>query len=409
MAKVNLPKNIENVIDRLNRSGFEAYAVGGSVRDSLMGKIPTDYDITTSAMPPEIKAVFSDFKTLDTGIAHGTVTVFSDGFPVEVTTYRIDGEYKDSRHPESVTFSSSLKDDLARRDFTMNAIAYSPNDGISDFFGGKNDIKDKIIRCVGESDKRFNEDALRILRAIRFSSTLGFSIDEETSDAILKNANLLKNISKERIFSEIKKLLLGENAENVILNYRKVFEVIFPKLSEYDSEKYRLSAKMVSLCEEDIYLKFACLFYFLDSGCAKALLNSLKSDKKTADRVCACLKVCLPEGDLGIADMQKCFYKFGSVAVLDFLKLRRLLSIAKGGGAESEISRLISIANEAKKLPHKITHLDIRGDEINAEGRMIKIILEKLLFLVIDKKVSNKKSELINSAKTLEGDMYETK
>ena len=179
-----LPKNVRFILDRFNDSGYSAYVVGGPVRDLLRGVTPSDYDITTSASPSEIKALFSDIRTVDTGIKHGTVTLVIDSEPYEVTTYRIDGEYLDARHPECVEFTDRLELDLLRRDFTMNAIAYNPGAGLVDTTGGIADIEAKIIRCVGEPSLRFSEDALRILRALRFSATLGFEIEERTADAI---------------------------------------------------------------------------------------------------------------------------------------------------------------------------------------------------------------------------------
>lgn len=181
-------ENVDTAINLLQSAGFEAYAVGGCVRDSLLGKTPNDWDITTSAKPEDMKSVFADFHCIDTGIKHGTVTVVIDGEPLEITTFRLDGEYEDNRHPKSVTFTSDLGADLGRRDFTVNAMAYSKMTGTVDLFGGQNDLKNKIIRCVGDPDRRFNEDALRILRALRFASALDFEIEEKTAQSLLKTA-----------------------------------------------------------------------------------------------------------------------------------------------------------------------------------------------------------------------------
>ncbi len=175
---MQIPQKILYILDRLELAGFEAYIVGGCVRDSLMGQQPHDFDITTSALPEETEQVFSDLKVIETGLKHGTVTVLIEGEPVEITTYRIDGEYSDGRHPNEVKFTRSLHEDVARRDFTMNGIAYSPKRGLSDSVGGAEDIRRCTIRCIGEPDRRFNEDALRILRALRFSAVLGFEIEE---------------------------------------------------------------------------------------------------------------------------------------------------------------------------------------------------------------------------------------
>ena len=206
---IDLPHNVDKIITTLQENGYEAYAVGGCVRDSILGRIPGDWDITTSAMPEETKALFQ--KTFDTGIEHGTITVLFDGEGYEVTTYRIDGEYEDSRHPKEVTFTRSLSEDLLRRDFTINAMAYNSKDGLVDLFGGIEDIHRKVIRCVGDAHARFSEDALRILRGIRFAAQLGFEIEEETRDGMKKLAPTLKNISAERIQVELIKTMVSSN------------------------------------------------------------------------------------------------------------------------------------------------------------------------------------------------------
>lgn len=204
---IQIPEKVNKIIKRLQEHGYDAYAVGGCVRDSLLGRIPADWDITTSAKPMEVKALFK--RTVDTGLQHGTVTVLLDKEGFEVTTYRIDGEYEDSRHPKEVIFTGKLEEDLKRRDFTINAMAYNDREGLVDVFGGARDLKQKIIRCVGEPGERFTEDALRILRAVRFSAQLGFMIEEDTAKAAGELAHTLKKISAERIHTELVKLLLS--------------------------------------------------------------------------------------------------------------------------------------------------------------------------------------------------------
>ncbi len=212
---MTIPHDAEWIIDKIRKNGFEAFAVGGCVRDTLLGREPGDWDITTSAKPEEVKKIFG--KTVDTGLQHGTVTVIRSGIGYEVTTYRIDGEYQDGRHPESVEFTSNLKEDLKRRDFTINAMAYSHETGIVDEFGGMEDLEHRIIRCVGLAHDRFTEDALRILRAIRFAAQLGFEIEEETYRAIADIAPNLKKVSKERIQVEMTKLLQSNYPEKVVM------------------------------------------------------------------------------------------------------------------------------------------------------------------------------------------------
>ena len=207
MLQIQLPEKVKYIILRLEEAGFEAYAVGGCVRDSLLGREPNDWDITTSAKPAQVKNLFRH--TIDTGIQHGTVTVLLEHEGFEVTTYRIDGEYEDSRHPKEVLFTASLEEDLKRRDFTINAFAYNDRSGMVDMFDGIGDLDKKRIRCVGKAVERFEEDALRMLRAVRFSAQLGFSIAEQTKEAIMELAPTLQRISAERIQAELVKLLVS--------------------------------------------------------------------------------------------------------------------------------------------------------------------------------------------------------
>lgn len=236
---INIPSDVKRVMDILISSGFKAYVVGGCVRDSIMNREPNDWDVTTDASPEKIKEIFSDFRTVDTGIQHGTVLIVSGKTPVETTTFRIDGEYTDNRHPDSVTFASDIKDDLARRDFTVNAMAYNDEEGIIDPFGGIYDIQNKIIRCVGDADTRFGEDALRIMRAVRFASVLAFSVEENTANAIIRNENLLSGIACERLSGELMKMLCGDNVFEVLERFRSVIGVFIPELKlEFDFKQY---------------------------------------------------------------------------------------------------------------------------------------------------------------------------
>lgn len=240
---MQIPKQIQDLLNMLESAGFEAYVVGGCVRDSLMGFTPHDFDVTTSAPPEETEQVFSGMRIIETGLKHGTVTVLTDNMPVEITTYRVDGEYLDSRRPESVSFTRSLREDIARRDFTMNGIAYSPKRGWFDEFGGAEDIRRGVVRCIGEPEKRFREDALRILRGLRFAASLGFEIEENTAAAMLDCRELLKNISAERIFTELSGLLTGRNSERnlrrVMTDFREIFAVIIPELRDtFDFEQH---------------------------------------------------------------------------------------------------------------------------------------------------------------------------
>ncbi len=229
-VKIKIPQYVSAALEELTSAGYEAYIVGGCVRDSFLHKTPYDWDITTSALPQETLTVFSDFKTVETGLKHGTVTVIIDGNMLEITTMRVDGEYTDNRHPDSVNFTDKITLDLSRRDFTVNAMAYSPETGLCDPFGGLEDLRGKIIKCVGEPEKRFDEDALRILRGLRFSAVLGFEIEKETSQAIMKKRKLLDNVAAERKRVELVKLLCGRDAGRVLMGYPLVMSQIIPEL-----------------------------------------------------------------------------------------------------------------------------------------------------------------------------------
>ena len=230
MIEIQLPNAVQYIIDTIEQAGFEAYAVGGCVRDSILGRTPDDWDITTSAKPEDIKRIFRH--TVDTGIQHGTVTVLIKKECYEVTTYRIDGEYEDSRHPKEVSFTTLLSEDLKRRDFTINAMAYNEARGLVDLFGGREDLKRGIIRCVGDPRERFSEDALRIMRAVRFSAQLGYEIEEQTEAAIKELAHTLSHISVERIQVELVKLLISKHPEYVLKLYELGLTKVF--LPEFD-------------------------------------------------------------------------------------------------------------------------------------------------------------------------------
>lgn len=226
-----LPTQVNTALTLLNGAGFEAFVVGGAVRDLLRGSPVHDWDITTSALPEQTKGVFADHRLIETGLKHGTVTVLLDGVQLEITTYRTEGIYSDHRRPDSVAFTRCLEEDLARRDFTINAMAYHPEIGVVDPFGGKADLEDRIIRCVGEPDRRFQEDALRMLRALRFASRLGFAIESNTSAAIHRNSQLLSAIAAERIREELTGLLCGCCVESVLRQYYDVLSVPIPEIA----------------------------------------------------------------------------------------------------------------------------------------------------------------------------------
>lgn len=293
--KINIPDNIMQALELLEGAGFEAYAVGGCVRDSLLGKTPYDWDICTSAMPEETMAVFTSFRTVPTGIKHGTVTVIIDE-PIEITTFRIDGEYIDNRRPIEVEFTRNLKNDLCRRDFTVNAMALDKSGKITDLYGGKADLEKKTIRCVGDAPKRFDEDTLRIMRALRFAATLGFEIEEKTAKAIFEKKDLLKNIAVERIRVETDKLLLGCCAE-ILLNFKDVFAVFMPEI-----EITQETAKRIESAPVEIEIRLAVLLSMLDVKSAENLLKRMKYSSSVSNAVIKLLE----NKDMNIAPFKPC-------------------------------------------------------------------------------------------------------
>ncbi|MDP4132796.1 MAG: CCA tRNA nucleotidyltransferase [Bacillota bacterium] len=424
-----IPEYVKRVLEELNNQGFEGFLVGGCVRDFLLGRMPGDYDVATSALPEEIIECFKDYTVIETGLKHGTVTVVSDRSPVEVTTYRIDGKYLDNRRPSEVFFTESLEEDLSRRDFTINAMAYSDKIGIVDLFGGASDVQKKIIRCVGEPSKRFEEDGLRILRALRFSSCLGFDIDKETKEAIHLYKDLLYNISVERIYDEFTKLLLGDYADLVLNEFTDVIAVFIPELLnilEYDCFEHTL--KVIKLCEKNKSLRYAALFHELgkplseapernnlnekeecarSSEIAKKTLNNLHSDKKTLDTV---KKLILKHGEI-ITPSRIKIKKMVRDSSFDFTRLLLMLQLASKTAFNDEprekaIEKAIEILKEIEKdnLCLSLKQLKVSGKDIEAlgtAGEKVGQILNYLLDQVIEEKVENEKGPLLELAKRL--------
>lgn len=270
MVRIQLPRKAEDIIEKIQAAGYEAYAVGGCIRDSILGKEPDDWDITTSAKPEEVKMLFD--RTIDTGIQHGTVTVMIGKEGFEITTYRIDGKYEDSRHPKDVTFTSNLKEDLRRRDFTINAMAYNSKDGLIDLYEGVQDMKQGLIRCVGDAEERFTEDALRMMRAVRFSAQLGYAIEENTKKAIRKLAPTIQNISAERIRTELVKLMTSAHPDFFRIAYETgITAQVFPEFdicmeTEQNNPHHCYSVgehilHTLSYVENDKVLRLAMLFH----------------------------------------------------------------------------------------------------------------------------------------------------
>lgn len=395
-VKMPLPSKVSFIIDRIKSFGHRADIVGGCTRDFLLGIIPSDYDITTDATPDEMKEIFSGMRTVDTGIRHGTVTLILDGEPYEITTYRFDGEYKDHRHPEKVSFTRLLSEDLKRRDFTMNAICYNETNGFTDLFGGLSDIKKKIIRAVGDPDVRFEEDALRIMRAIRFSAVLGFAIESKTAEAALKKRGLLDSVSKERIAVEWKKLLGGDSAYSVIEEYSEIIAAVIPELSGA-----RLPDKERFCAESDAHIRELSLFYSavgtkspeLYEAVATRLRYDTKS-KKFGVTVLAYADYSDTGSDIGL---KKLLCEIGYESALGVLRLRRVLF----GNTDAAIIRLSELQSDAV---YKLSQLAVDGRDLEAEGftgKEIGLMLKQLLLGVVEEKYQNTKEELLYAIRSL--------
>lgn len=436
-----LPHQVEFAINELTAAGYEAYVVGGSVRDLLRGETPSDYDITTSAEPEETKAVFSGERIIETGIQHGTVTLLKDDTPLEITTYRIDGDYTDNRRPNSVKFTRTLTEDLARRDFTINAMAYSPKNGVVDAFGGEADLKNGIIRSVGDADRRFNEDALRIMRGLRFSAVLGFEIEEETRKSIFKNKNLLKNISAERIQVELVKLLCGKNARRVIVEYFEVLEVVLPEIGGmkgfdqktpwhiYDvlnhtalavekspiTPVFRLAALLHDCGKVDAFsvdkkgIGQFCGHPEVSYQKAKTALKRLKFDNATQSAVLTLIKYHDFYLEPDKISVKKALNLLGTETFFMLLELKRADKLAQNPElTKSDFKTLDDIENVAKEIIKNnecfsLKTLAVKGDDLIKIGipadKELGKTLEFLLDSVIDERVENKKEELLKLLK----------
>lgn len=380
--KFNLPQKIEYVLDTLISNGHKAYIVGGCVRDLLCGKKPHDYDITTSATPDETQNLFA--KTVATGLKHGTVTVIIDDEPIEVTTFRTESVYNDSRHPESVNFVTNVKDDLARRDFTVNAMCYNHIDGLIDCFGGQDDIKSKILKAVGNAKTRFQEDALRILRLFRFAATLEFSIEKQTFDAAIECAPLLKNISAERIFTELQKAATGNSA------------VLSPLLNTNSLENYYLQGSDLSnitKLENKENLRIFALLNLTSSN----LQNTLDNFKCSNSFKDYCIKMNYLSQNI-ISDNKISIKKALNFAdtdiVLDILLYYRDILNIDICGRKALLDEIIK-GNE----PYKVSHLDISGNDIISlgfDGKQVGEKLEFLLSAVIENPSLNNRRKLLN-------------
>lgn len=428
-----MPENVKFIIDKIYDEGYEAFIVGGCVRDSILGVIPHDYDITTNAKPNDIKRIFNEFKIIDNGIKHGTVGVIIEKEVYEITTYRIEGEYEKNRRPKSVEFTSNIVEDLKRRDFTINAIAYNDRVGIVDKFNGLDDIENKIVKTVGNPDERFTEDGLRIIRAIRFSSKLGFRIENKTLHSIYKNAKIIKNISVERITDEVTKIIMSNNPrkfilllEADILNNMGVYKY---KNENIDEVKNNLS--ILKECDYDLVQRLAMLEFILSFNEVNKLqeeerskyyaenimptnfVNSLVYPKKIVNEVNILVKYMYQDISYDNVKIKYILGEIGRKLLKEVLKLKKMYNnyclgekLNKGDIEEKNIvidncvNEIIKI--EDNKECYTIKELNIDGKVLKSygyKGKEIGEMLNQMLNIVINRPELNKKDELIKLLK----------
>ena len=428
---IKLPEQVNIVLEVLECKGFEAYVTGGCVRDSLLNKIPKDWDICTDALPHEIKECFCSYKTIDTGLKYGTVTVVVTKMEIQITTYRIDTDYLDFRRPDKVEFTRSLREDCKRRDFTVNAMAYNPKQGLKDFFNGFTDLTCKVIRCVGNAQDRFGEDALRILRALRFSSVLGFSIEAGTSKTIHELYGLLENISSERVFSELSKLLSGKNIYNVLIEYPDVISVFIPYVKH--CEKFKIPhtgmslwehiSRSISIAADISYVKWALLFHKmgLDANdlpgndreiqrskeIALEMLVRLKADGTTLKKTILIIEN--KDIDL-VPDKHAILRQLKRIGPEMYIMLLEFLSAHINAGGFNTFDQFDKVKDCKnifdyiinKNLCWSVSRLNINGlDLINAgmdEGIRLGQILDRLTDEVIEELLPNRKEPLLQRA-----------
>lgn len=427
--------NTAFILKRLTEAGFDAYVVGGYVRDMLMKKVPHDEDITTSATPEQTEMLFSDFNVIETGLKHGTVTVIIDHIPYEITTFRTESTYSDGRHPDNVSFTTSIEEDLSRRDFTINSIAFNPEKGLVDPFGGRQDIENFVLRCVGTAKERFTEDSLRILRGLRFASVLGFSIESETKKAMFECAPLLKNISYERIFVEIVKMLQGKNIRRILVDYIDVLSFVLPEIKDMKNFQQHNFHHIYDVLEHTAavlentpnipHLRLAALFHdcgktdclsFDENGVghfyshatistkkARTALARLRCDTATKDKALKLISI----HDTPIEPTERIIKRrlrsLGEDMFFYLIALQRADNLAQNPEYFYRQKTFDEIEEIAKKIIAEeqcfsLKNLAVNGRDfydMGIRGKDIGSALDMLLEAVIDGKVENKKALLI--------------
>lgn len=439
---MNLPADVQNIISVLESNGHEAYAVGGCVRDCILGNVPHDWDITTSALPEQVKTLFE--RTFDTGIEHGTVTVLMHGIGYEVTTYRVDGKYEDGRHPKEVTFTASLEEDLKRRDFTINAMAYNDTKGLVDLFGGEADLQAGIIRAVGNPIERFTEDALRMLRALRFSAQLGFEIEKDTYEAIKTLAPTLEKISAERIQVEMVKLVTSAHPERIRDVYAtgltKIFFPEFDAMMECDQvNKHHMysvgehTIVSMGLAPDDKVIRLTMMLHDIakpvckttdengqnhfkthpvkGADMARTVLRRLKFDNDTTDKVCNLVKNHDDRPEINHRNVRRMIIRVGQENFNDLLAVKRADTLAQSMYHREEklsyIDELEKVFNEVVAAGDclRIKDLEINGKDLIAmgvpQGQRIGKVLSTIFDSVVENPELNQRETLLNMAKSM--------
>ena len=437
---ITLPIPVARALSVLEACGYEGYTVGGCVRDSLLGRTPNDWDITTNATPAQMKECFGDFRVIETGIRHGTLTVIVDGMQLEITTYRNDGEYLDNRHPVQVTFSERIEDDLSRRDFTVNAMAYHPTRGFVDLFGGREDLQNRIICAVGDAKTRFCEDGLRILRAIRFASVLDFDIEEDTAKAVHECRNLLSGIAAERVREEFCRLICGRGAVRILREYIDVIAAFLPELSRcvgfdqntkyhcYDVFEHTLQA--LTFCEnDDLITRLGVLLHDIGKPLCytedergghfkghapvgveitKEVLSRLRFDNETVRR----MELLVEWHDIPLSAEKKrvkrLMQRMSDADILRLLEIKRCDRLAHATDYREippELALIPSVIDEirAEDACLSLRTLAVGGDDLMElgipKGKRIGEMLHILLEEVIEERLPNEKSALLQAAK----------
>lgn len=420
MERITIPNAAELIISRLEERGFEAYVVGGCVRDSIMGIPPHDWDICTSALPEQIIEVFSDLKVIPTGLKHGTVTVVLYGDEYEITTYRIDGEYSDNRHPEAVEFVKDLKLDLMRRDFTINALAYNHKSGIIDYFNGVKDIHNKVIRCVGNPNDRFSEDALRIMRAIRFATRFSFEIEQETRKSLFTHQSLLRNISAERINAELTKTLQHitfETNVGLLVDMMTLLTEVVPEFGGCDIQK--ISVRLLRSIS-DIEVRLALLFDFDDNDIENVLYRLRFSNylfKSVTTIVKYGRRIMNDRNQLEIIKESISCNEYDKT---DYYEVRLLHDIGhklstwsilytysffdKDDNDNQDILKALFLKTIRCEIPYRLADLQVKGNDLISlgyNGKEIGNVLNTLLDMVMRQTIPNDRDKLIQVAKSI--------